>query len=138
MLENMLIAAWVFEHLFDIMETQRDTHLKAHGYGEVPRLGTVNACAMGCVPEPHSPSECIAQMDFPLLASRRGLSRLTTETELDPYGSLNLVENRLIFISKWTTAWHHSVKAASLKTHLLQSLRSKNNPHSRPHTGHTY
>jgi hypothetical protein len=36
---------------------------------------------------------------------------------------LDLVEKRLIFTSKWTTAWHHAVKDAPKNTH-LQSFDS--------------
>ena len=32
--------------------------------------------------------------------------------------ALNLVENRLLFTSKWSTAWHHGVKETSLNTPL--------------------
>ena len=32
---------------------------------------------------------------------------------------LNMVEKRLIFTSKWTTAWHHGERDALLNTHLL-------------------
>ena len=31
---------------------------------------------------------------------------------------LNLVEKTAIFTSKWTMAWHHGVKDASLNAHL--------------------
>ena len=36
---------------------------------------------------------------------------------------LDLVEQRLIFTSKWAIAWHHGVRDASLKTY-LQSFDS--------------
>ena len=34
----------------------------------------------------------------------------------DCAGAYGILEKRLIFTSKWTTAWHHSVRDASLHT----------------------
>ena len=48
---------------------------------------------------------------------------------------LNLVEEWLIFTSKWTTIWHHGVRGTSLTTHLqslaTQSLWKRHDPHWR-------
>ena len=53
---------------------------------------------------------------------------------------LILVEEQLIFTSKWTIAWHHNMRDASLNTHvqsfepicnhlIAQSLWKKDSPH---------
>ena len=65
--------------------------------------------------QPYIEREC-----WPKLGSK---STLATGTKLGPFESAELVGKRLIFTSKWTTAWHHGVRDASLNAH-LQSFHS--------------
>ena len=60
-----------------------------------------------------------------------------TRTELGPYDSFDLGSKA--FTSKWTTAWHRSMKDASLNTH-LQSTWLRNGsflPRNGPQHGTT-